>query len=340
MVIDWFWAGAQDVSRSVDVADVLRRAGGSHALRSLSASSFERALIELGLKKRQAERWARASQRVTRGVALTLDDDGYPERLRGLPRSPPVLCCEGDLRALREPAVAVVGTRRCTPYGRAVARHLGGALAAAGVSVVSGLARGIDAAAHGAALQVGRTIAVVAHGLDHTAPASNRRLRRDLLASGGLVVSTLPDDTEPRPFLFPLRNEWIAGLSDVVVVVEAPLRSGALYTSQAGVELGRDVYAVPGPLGAEASRGCLELIEQGAGIICDVERFVADVSGQSAARHEAWKKQLFAGASLNDVAKSAGWSCSELLARIAELELSGEIVRMPGHRYAPGVRVP
>ena len=158
--------------------------------------------------------------------------------------------------------------------------------------VVSGLARGIDAHAHKATLGVGRTVAVLGHGLAHTSPRFNKGLRSDILENGGAIVSSWPDDVPPRPRFFPIRNRWISGLSDRVVVVEAPMRSGALITAGFAAEQGRGLAAVPGRIGSSESQGCLLLIERGAEMIVDVDRFVADRTASVAPERDEWLLRL------------------------------------------------
>ncbi|MBW1877713.1 MAG: DNA-protecting protein DprA, partial [Deltaproteobacteria bacterium] len=293
------------------------------------------ALVVGGVEAVAARAWASTTGCCSRGRVLTLACPDYPARLRELPAPPPFVCVQGDLDCLGAPAIAVVGTRRCTAYGVAVARHLAGALAAAGVVVVSGLARGVDSHGHRATLGVGRTVAVLGHGLGHTAPSFNRHLRQAIVEHRGLVVSTWADAVEPRPYHFPIRNQWISGLADAVVVVEAPMRSGALITARVALEQGRDVYAVPGQVGAPASRGCLDLLDQGAGVVVDVDRFVAQVTGAGAPRREDWLIRLFAGQTVEEVARFSRRTTADLLAELAVLEVRGEVVRLPGQRYAP-----
>ena len=265
-------------------------------------------------------------------------DPNYPRCLMELPDAPPVLFLEGNRSCLDVPGAAVVGTRNCTVYGAANARRLAGSLAAAGMIVVRGLARGIDSHAHRAAMEVGKTIAVLGHGLGHTSPRSNRLLRSSIVDRDGLIVSTWPDDVAPRPYMFPRRNRWIAALSQLIAVVEAPVRSGALITASAALELGRDVWAVPGQLGASASAGCNRLIAQGAGLIWDVDEFVGFVTGCSQNRQEDWLQLLFAGAPLDAVARKRNCSVVDLLAELSMMELKGEVVKLPGQQYAPTCR--
>jgi DNA processing protein len=195
------------------------------------------------------------------GVVLTVLDPGYPAALRATHPRPAVLYRAGDAAAFEAPSVAVVGTRRATGYGRASAQEIGDELARAGVTVVSGLALGIDGEAHAAALDAGgRSVAVLPSPLDRIYPPRHRELAARLVAEGGALISELAPGHSPGRPDFARRNRIIAGLSRAVVVVEAPDHSGALLTAAAAVELGRELYAVPGPIDSVASRGCNRLI--------------------------------------------------------------------------------
>jgi DNA processing protein len=222
------------------------------------------------------------------GIALlTWDDPDYPDRLRHIYAPPPVLYVRGTL-VRGEPMVALVGTRRPTAYGREVARRLGHDLARNGVTVVSGLAIGIDAEAHQAALAAGgRTIAVLASGVDQVYPQRNRALGARIVAQGALV-SDYPPGTAPEPRNFPPRNRIISGLSLGVVVVEAGQRSGALITGDFAAEQGRDVLAVPGSIFSATSRGCHDLIAQGARLVRGVEDILEELDlGRAVEQQEA-----------------------------------------------------
>jgi DNA processing protein len=192
----------------------------------------------------------------------------YPEDLRALPDPPAVLHTLGDAGLLDGGGVAVVGARAPTPYGREVAASLSRGLAAGGVPVVSGMARGIDSAAHAAALQRGRTVAVLATGADRAYPARSRELHRRI-AANGCVVSELPPGHQPWRWAFPARNRLIAALSAGTVVVEGGERSGSLITADFAAELGRFVAAVPGPVTSATSAGPHALIKAGAEIVRD-----------------------------------------------------------------------
>ena len=200
-----------------------------------------------------------------RGIqVLTWEDAAYPERLGALEQPPPVLYLRGAILPEDAWAVAVVGTRRVTRYGRQVAEEIGAALARQGITVVSGLARGVDGIAHRAALQAGgRTIAVLGSGVDHIYPPEHRRLAEEIITAGALV-SDYPPGTPPDAANFPPRNRIIAGLALATVVVEAGETSGALVTARFAAEQGREVFAVPGGIYAPQSKGPNRLIKNGA----------------------------------------------------------------------------
>jgi DNA processing protein len=195
------------------------------------------------------------------GVVLTALEQGYPRALAEVDPRPSVLYVAGDIAAFDAPGVAVVGTRRATGYGRACAADIADELARAGVTVISGLALGIDGEAHAAAVTAGgRSVGVLPSPLDRVYPPRHRQLAARMLAAGGALVSELaPGQASGRPD-FARRNRIIAGLARAVVVVEAPDRSGALLTAAAAVDYGRDLYAVPGQIDAVASSGCNRLI--------------------------------------------------------------------------------
>ncbi|UCG75441.1 MAG: DNA-processing protein DprA [Gemmatimonadota bacterium] len=211
-----------------------------------------------------------------RGIRLAAyGDHQYPERLRNLCDPPVLLYLRGPLTLADDRMVGIVGTRRATPYGRRMARQIATGLAEAGWAVVSGMALGIDGAAHAAALDAGgKTVGVLGSGLDFSYPSVHRPLYRRLRRHG-VLVSEFPPPTPPAPGLFPRRNRIIAALSRGVVVVQAPERSGALITADHALDLGREVLAVPGPVGLEASTGVHRLLSEGAALATSA----ADVLG-------------------------------------------------------------
>jgi DNA processing protein len=225
--------------------------------------------------RRAADRQATAAARCEARLVL-LEDAEYPPSLRAIDLPPPFLLIRGGL--LREDglAVAIVGSRRGTPYGLRVAERLSADLGARGVTVVSGLARGVDTAAHRGALGAGgRTLAVLGSGVDVVYPPENRRLAAEVVAAGA-VVSQFPMGTAPLPHHFPARNRIIAGLTLGTVVVEAAERSGALITARLAGELGREVYAVPGNVSSPGSLGTNSLIQDGAKLVQGWEDVVAE----------------------------------------------------------------
>ncbi|MDQ3929398.1 MAG: DNA-processing protein DprA [Chloroflexota bacterium] len=200
------------------------------------------------------------------GRALSWEDEEYPQRLKEVGGMPPVLYVLGEITPQDTWAVGIVGTRRATHYGREATERIVAGLVEAGVSVVSGMARGIDSVAHKAALNVGgRTLAVLGSGIDVIYPPENRNLARQLIDEGlGAIIAEYPLGTLPEPANFPPRNRIISGLSLGVLVVEAAAKSGALITVEFALEQGRDVFAVPGPITNKLSEGTNNLIKKGA----------------------------------------------------------------------------
>lgn len=204
-------------------------------------------------------------------ACFTLSDDSYPPLLKQIPSSPPVVYYRGDPQLLSGPAVAIVGSRRCTFYGQEVANRLAKELTAAGVSVISGMALGVDTAAHRGALENGGyTAAVLGCGIDICYPPRNQDLM-ELIIANGVVLSEFFPGTKPLPAHFPRRNRIISGLSLGTVVVEATAKSGALITAHYALEQNREVFAVPGNVGSPYSRGCHRLLKEGALLVESVE---------------------------------------------------------------------
>jgi DNA processing protein len=204
---------------------------------------------------------------------------GYPPTLSPLPTAPPLLYVRGGWTDADASAVAIVGSRACTPYGKRVAAEIARGLARAGVTVVSGLARGIDGAAHRGALEAGgRTIAVLAGGLCRIYPPEHADLAAEVAASGALMTETSMAQS-PQPGMFPARNRIISGLSRGVVVVEANVGSGALHTVNHALEQGKEVFAVPGPVDSPASAGCLDLLRKGGRLVRSADDILDDLKG-------------------------------------------------------------
>ena len=212
-----------------------------------------------------------------------LAKSALPERLAAIADPPNRLYVRGAADALDAPGVAIVGSRRATRAGRAFAHALARELASAGLSVVSGLAYGIDAAAHRGALAAsGRTIAVLGSGLDRVYPRAHEGLAREILAADGAVVSEYPPDAGPRKHRFPERNRLISGLTLGVVIVEATTRSGSLITARMAAEQGREVMAVPGPVTSPLAGGCHRLLKNGAALIENADDVLFAIGYQAA----------------------------------------------------------
>ena len=250
-----------------------------------------------------------------KGIAfLTVEDETYPEKLRNIPDAPYAIYVKGRLPETEKKSVAIVGARMCSEYGRTIALQLGRQLAAQGIPIVSGMARGVDTAGHMGALEVnGVTCAVLGCGVDVCYPKSNQKLYEEILERG-CILSEYPPGTEPHYRFFPERNRIISGLSDAVVVVEARERSGSLITADQALEQGRDVYAVPGRMQDSLSKGCNSLIRQGAGIISDIGDFVKElgISDENNYRQESFEKLLL------EKDESMVYSCLDLLPKSVE----------------------
>ena len=286
-------------------------------------------------------------------IVIGRADERYPRALRHVHDPPPVLYLRGALAseagALDGPAIAVVGARDATAYGLGIARDLGRALAESGLVVVSGLALGVDGAAHRGALDAGgRTVAVVGGGTDVVYPRQHASLRRDVLERG-IVVSEHPAGTPPRPGQFPRRNRIVSGLSLGVVVVEATLRSGSLSTAAHAVEQGREVFAVPGPAGAPRSAGPHALLRRGAKLVETVDDVLAELPAGIAtptgdgchgtvrlpAELDGLLNAIRAGvATADELLLRLQLKPPDLLEKLLALELRGMVVRGPGGRYA------
>lgn len=206
----------------------------------------------------------------------------YPPALASVPAPPPLLYFRGEWTPADANAVGIVGSRGCSSYGLKVAAQIARDLARAGFTVVSGLARGIDGAAHRAALEAGgRTVAVLAGGLSKIYPPEHADLAAEIAAGRGCLVSETPMGMDPQPGMFPARNRIVSGLSRAVVVVEANAKSGALITARHAAEQGREVYAVPGRVDDPTSAGCLELLRGGARLVRSADDVIEDLRGLS-----------------------------------------------------------
>lgn len=285
-------------------------------------------------------------------AVLTMEDEDYPERLREIYDPPCVLYCAGRKEVLKEAAVAIVGARKPTPYGRAVAEKLAADLAGCGLIVVSGMAAGIDSIAHWGALGSGRTIAVLGSGLDNIYPRENRKLFEKIIENGA-VVSEFPPDSPPLAFHFPLRNRVISGLSVALVVVEANRRSGSLISARFALEQNREVMAVPGNVTSELSQGTNWLIKSGAKLV-EIWEDVAEEfppplrdnllsrkreAGKKPAALTSEEKEILDCLSadtlvhIDELVERTDYSVSEMLAILLNLELKELVFQCPGKNF-------
>jgi DNA processing protein len=281
-------------------------------------------------------------------VAIGWGDAAYPPLLAAIIDPPPILWVAGDPAALCGTAVALVGSRAGSPYALQVAERLAADLCARGIVVVSGLARGVDSAAHRGALGAGgRTLAVLGSGADVVYPSEHRTLAREIAAAGA-IVSELAPGTRPQPQFFPMRNRIISGLSHAVVVVEAGDRSGSLITARMALEQGRDVLAVPGNVLHGRNRGGHALLRDGAKIVESADDILEELGSgpgrmpgapKSGTARELAADPVMAAlpagepCALDDLATRTGLAVSGLLPRLLELELRGLVQRVGGGRF-------
>ena len=335
-------------------------------------------LLALGMKPELADRWEREtdtdkdfdrlltwSAHPNQGVLLA-GTDGFPESLAVLDDAPTFLWWRGELDTLEYPAIAMVGSRNPSPYGREWAMQCAADLAKAGYCVASGLAIGIDGAAHKGALQQGRTLAVLGSGIDVVYPKRHGGMMNEI-AANGLLLSEFPLGTETRAPHFPARNRIVSGLCRAVVVVEAGLPSGSLITAKLAAEQGREVMAVPGMVSNPLSRGCHQLIRDGAVLVESADQVLQEIEGfqlvpspnrkMGQSNTSAWQhsksthrtdavttaskptaekppnpvEQIdFNTTSVDVIAIRSGMAITELLGTLLELEMDGWISKEPG----------
>jgi DNA processing protein len=278
---------------------------------------------------------------------VLLGEVDYPHWLATIPDPPDLLFVKGNLPV--GAGVAVVGSRRATRYGLNLAKAMGGAMGRRGLTVVSGLARGVDGAAHRGVVDTGGCgVAVLGSGPDRWYPVTHRGLGESLLENGGAVVTEYPPGTVPEPWRFPLRNRIITGMSRVVMVVEAAIGGGALISARLGLEQGREVVAIPGDINRATSRGCNELIRDGAMPVLGAAEFLEYLEmegilppenpdeGSRSPRPEIQRQGALekaigeSGATVETLIERMGWPLPRLLVKIGELESQGVVVREAG----------
>lgn len=370
----WILLGLYEME-GIGKKSVAKLMTGQHSLRELLYYE-EGDWIEAGLRKDQATRltrefnagWieSRREQVYDRGIeVITYLDSNYPILMKETAQPPWVMYTRGDTRLLHQPSIAMVGTRMPTVYGRKVGEKLAEQLSLAGLTIVSGLARGIDRVCHEAVLRAnGKTIAVFGTGVDMVYPPENTSLAEQI-AETGLLLSEYPLGTRARQGLFPERNRIIAGLTLGTLVVEADVRSGSLITADAALEAGRDVFAVPGPITSPKSRGAHNLIRQGAKLVtCAtdlLEEYRLDLPnaeqlpynrGRSAEMSGHAEQGLFPKVklstderriiilleqeeqSLDQLIDRLGWDFGHLHSVLLSLIIKKQISQLPGTKYA------
>lgn len=277
---------------------------------------------------------------------LTLADAAYPRKLLDTPDPPTILYARGRTDLLNAPAFAIVGSRNATPQGESNAQAFAAALSNAGLAIISGLALGIDAAAHrGGMREQGSTIAVIGTGIDRIYPARNQDLAREIAAQG-VIISEFPLGTPALKENFPRRNRLISGLAQGCLVVEAAERSGSLITARLAGEQGRDVFAIPGSIHSPLSKGCHKLIKQGAKLVDDARDILEELGygvtspGKPAAtpRQSTDETRLldclgYDSCDVDTLAMRSGLTAERLYAILLQMELDGQIASLPGGRF-------
>lgn len=320
------WAAASRWSGALDLRPILTRLG---AVPFHAATAAE--LSAAGLSPKRVAQALQAQAVRSRTPWFPLGHAQYPSALLALAKPPPVVWIDGALELLERPALAVVGSRRCTPYGRGVAAALGRGCAQRDAVLVSGAAHGVDTAAHRAALDAGGpTLAVLAQGLEADPGGDAGRLLARIRGEGGVLLSErLPQEPATR-WAFPKRNRLIAALGRSTVVVEAGLRSGALYTAQAALEMGQEVYAVPGRIDAPSSQGSNQLILDGA---IPLVRSAQVLAGLEPKRGLRQRIQDALPGTVPEICRRSRLPPREVLALLSTWELTQQVRRLPSGSY-------
>ena len=315
---------------------------------------FEEWFTEVEIQKikasRETKEWKKEYCKLEKeGIQfICWDEDKYPKRLKELSGMPYALFLKGKLPEEDAVNIAIVGARNCSPYGEQLTLQFAERLSREGVQIISGMARGIDGAAHRGALNMhGSTFAVLGCGVDVCYPKEHRGLYRDILEEGGIISEYLPG-TPPLSQHFPARNRLISGLADVVFVMEAKEKSGSLITADMALEQGRDVYALPGPITSELSKGCNYLIKQGAGILLGIDDILEELSIKISEKEENCQKDKKILESKEEIVysllglfpkgreellQSTGFHPQELSVILLSLELRGYIKEVTKNYY-------
>lgn len=356
MDVKAYWVGFNLVRGigAVRLKNILDHFGNLEIAWNAPAGAF----ISAGLPARVVENFLQVRNQVNLDVVmkkissqgvqvLTWEDEAYPKRLKEIAQPPPVLFVRGSINVEDDWAVSVVGTRRVTPYGRQVATEIARFLAQNGVTVVSGLARGVDAIAHQTAIQAGgRTMAILGSGVDVIYPPEHRKLADEIIKQGA-VISDYPLGTQPEGSNFPPRNRIIAGLSLATIVVEAGEKSGALITAEFAVEQGREVFAVPGSILTPQSEGTNHLIEQGARPLLRMTEILDALKLEQIPEKQATRKTIAASVEekqllnclnqepkhIDEICNLSGLPIQAVSATLTMMELKGLVIQVGGMNY-------
>ena len=283
---------------------------------------------------------------------ICLFDPEYPKMLVQIPDPPVILFTRGDPRILHRPCISIVGSRMTTSYGRQITKQLAGELAKTGFTIVSGLALGVDACGHTAALETGgRTAGVLGSGVDQIYPREHHNLANQMIESGGLILSEMEPGAPPKPFHFPIRNRIISGLSHATLVVEAKEKSGSLITARHCLDQGRELFAVPGPIHQQTSRGTNGLIQSGeARLVLSTADIVAELRpllGMAADHGQVIRSGIkdpvtrliydqldaFEPVPLDLIISQSGVDTGTVMAKLVDLESQNLVERLPGQRF-------
>lgn len=315
-------------------------AASRSALRAVIGDKGANLLLDSDNQRRIAQALEWAQQENCHLVCLA--DSTYPPALLQIPDPPNLLYVRGNVELLQRPCLAIVGSRNATPQGCQTAEDFAHSLADSGLCIISGLALGIDAAAHRGALQgIAGSLAVIGTGADRIYPARNRELAL-ALAERGAIVSEFPLSTPAVAANFPRRNRIISGLAQGVLVVEAAPRSGSLITARLAGEQGREVFAIPGSIHSPLARGCHQLIKQGAKLVETAQEILEElgypVAQTPSARADATSDPLlavlgYAICSLDELVERTQLPTEQVLTRLLELELAGALASLPGNLY-------
>ena len=321
-------------------AEIIKRTGLKAEFADAFTAEKDKDLIQRGFEKLQKNNVG----------FISIDNVRFPARLKQIDDCPLCLYIKGNLPDENRPTIGMVGARACSGYGREYALKFSRALALKGVQIVSGMAVGIDSICAGGAIEMnGATFAVLGSGIDVIYPRDNIELYYQIIAAGGGVISEYPPGTPPLAWQFPHRNRLIAGLSDRLIVIEAGKRSGTLSTAMHALDQGKEVYALPGRANDRLSRGCNELIKDGAGMLTGVEEFMEEsgldkyISVPGACIPEGSKVPVPPGLlsfkgyepiGIKELSEKSGLPASEVLGKLSELELDGLIERVSGTFYA------